>query len=87
METAAGMLQVKVVDFVGHLFVLEEEESCQEGREDRPVVDCQLVSQFLEHSQVRIVGALHKAVQNDGHLVQLINVVGHDFNQLLNSIL
>ena len=40
METAAGMLQVKVVDFVGHLFVLEEEESCQEGGEDRPVVDC-----------------------------------------------
>jgi hypothetical protein len=34
------MLQVKVVNFVGHLFVLEEQKPGQESREHLPVVHC-----------------------------------------------
>ena len=36
---------------------------------------------------MRVVRALHKAVKENGHLIQLVRVARHDVNELLHSVL
>ena len=88
METTSGMLKVEIIKLVrDSSLVLEDQQASQKGRQHIAVVHGQLVSQFLEHTQVRVVGTLDKAVEEDGHLIHLLDVASHDVDKLLNTVL
>lgn len=83
-----GVLQVKVVQISAQIFRFEQEEASEELGNLGSLIDRnELFCDFVQDAQMRIIGPLYEAVEQNDHFVQFKCVFGHNLHQFVQAVL
>ena len=86
MQTSHRVLVIELIQLCAKVFLLKEEESGKEVRQNLSMLNAKLVSDFVQCAQVWVVCALNERIKNNRHFIELEHVVGHYGYELMNAV-